>query len=99
MAVDFLSKDAQWCFFVFIVMSNTCHYNDSWKSRGKEEKMIIRLLFLILISQLVSLAFDSLKDIVNNNRFDDLYEFIVILANAKRMPFVRQSHPNKGRLG
>jgi hypothetical protein len=40
-------------------------------------------------------AFDSLSTIVNNNPFNYLYEFIVILANVK----VRQSHPHKGRLG
>jgi hypothetical protein len=78
----FLKKDAVVSFFVFIVIPNSCHYYGSW-NRGKEEKMM-KCFFLILVSCFLAIAFDSLRDIVNNNRFDDLNEFIVILVNAKR---------------
>ncbi|MFV8377004.1 hypothetical protein [Flavobacterium sp. LB1P71] len=56
-------------------------------------------IFWFWFPDFLALAFGGLSDIANNNPFDDLYEFISILANAKKMTFVRQSHPNKGRLG
>ena len=45
-AVDGLRKDAERCLFLFfIVMRNICHYIDIEKSRGREGKMMICLLF------------------------------------------------------
>ena len=56
-------------------------------------------LFLILYPDFSALASDSLRDIVNNNPLDYLWEFISILAKVKEMWFARQSETNKGRWG